>query len=93
MSRGRRKLWVGLITATLASPTRTLSTPDETAVPLANPLVVGSSPTRPTQRLFCKIRLAESSFMGGEVPASALGIQRFDGSLPSRPDNVQRFPD
>ena len=29
----------------------------------------------------------------GEVPASALGIQRFDGSLPSRPDNVQRFPD
>lgn len=30
---------------------------------------------------------------GGEVPASALGIQRFDGSLPSRPDNVQRFPD
>jgi len=60
---------------------------------IGNPLVVGSSPTRPTQRLFCKIRLAESSFMGGEVPASAPGIQRFDGSLPSRPDNVQRFAD
>jgi hypothetical protein len=28
---------------------------------------------------------------GGEVPASALGIQRFDGFLPSRPDKVLRF--
>jgi hypothetical protein len=53
----------------------------------------GFEPNPPYSEAVCKIRLAESSFMGGEVPASALGIQRFDGSLPSRPDNVQRFPD
>jgi hypothetical protein len=37
--------------------------------------------------------MSHLSWGEGEVPASALGIQRFDGLLPSRPDNVQCFPD